>query len=270
MRPGAVTIFRVLALEAVRDSMRRRIVPAVAVVSLLSLLAVDSCTSCAGSADIVQNGRAVALNEVAGWSGTLIYTLLSLWTMLLAGLLGSDHLAETVSDGSAHLVLARPVRRSEFALARLAGAVAVSYAMGALVLTGTAYLLHMRHGVSIGAAGWAGLACAAGALVVAALAMALSLLLPRLATVLTVLAIVGGVVILNSLRLFGAELEGLARIAQQLAPPLCTAVVVALAPWIAPVELSEDPLQVALKLAAWVTVSIAVLLAVFRRRELGS
>jgi ABC-type transport system involved in multi-copper enzyme maturation permease subunit len=270
MRPGAFTVFRVLAAEAFRDSMRRRIVPAVVFVSLLSLLAVDSCTSCAGSTDIVQNGEALALNEVAGWSGMVIYTLLSLWTMLLAGLLGSDHLAETISDGSANLVLARPVRRSEFALARLAGALGVSYAMGALVLTGTAYLLHLRHGVSLGAAAWAGVACAVGALVVAALAMSLSLLLPRLATVLTVMALVGAVVILNSLRLFGADLEGLGYVVQELAPPLCTSVVVALGAWIAPVELSEDPLQLGLKLAAWVIASVGVLLAVFRRRELGS
>lgn len=265
MRPE---IFGILTTEALRDSVRRRIVPVVVCVSLLSLLAVDSCTSCAGSTQIVQNGQAVPLNEVAGWSGTLIYTLLALWIMLLAGLLGSDQLAETVGDGSANLVLARPVRRSEFALARLTGALGIALAMGALVLTGTAYLLHMRHGVSLAAAGWAGAACAVGALVVAALAMSLSLLLPRLATVLTVLALVGAVAVLNTLALFGANLEGFGRVLQQIAPPLCTAVVVALEPWLAPVALGEQPLVLTLRLAAWVFASIAILLAVFRQHEL--
>ena len=122
---------------------------------------------------------------------------------------------------------------------------------------------------TVAAAGWAGAAAAAGALVVAALAMSLSLLLPRLATVLTVLAFVGAVAILNSLGLFGADLEGLGYLVQQLAPPLCTAVVVALGPWIAPVAPSGQPLILTLKLAIWVVASIAILLAVFRRRELG-
>ena len=179
MRPAATTIFCALAGEAFRDATRRKIVPVVVVFALLSLLAVDSCTSCAGSSQVVQNGEQVSVDDISGWTGMLIFAVLSLWTMVLAGLLASDHLAETILDGSANLVLARPVRRSEFALARLTGALGIAYVTGAVVLTVSAYLLHLRNGVPLGAAIWAGLACAAGALVVAALAMALSLHLSR-------------------------------------------------------------------------------------------
>ena len=270
MRPAATTVFCALAGEAFRDAMRRRIVPVVAVFALLSLLAVDSCTSCAGSSQIVENGTEVSTNDISGWTGMLIFTVLSLWTMVLAGLLASDHLAETVLDGSANLILARPVRRSEFALARLAGSLGIAYATGAVVLTVSAYLLHLRNGVSLGAAIWAGLACAAGALVVAALAMTLSLLLARVATAMSVLFFVGAITLVNAFTLFGASLGRLGHILQHFTPPLCTAVVMALKPWIAPVDPEIDPPIMALKLAFWMVASVLILLATFQKRELGS
>ena len=263
-------IFSVLAAEAFRDAMRRRIVPVIAVMSLLSLLAVDSCTSCGGTTQIVQQGDRIPLTEVSGWAGMVIFTVLSLWMMLLAGLLASDHLAETVSDGSANLVLARPVRRSELALARLMGVLGIAYATGAVVLTTSAYLLHLRNGVSLGAAAWAGLAAVVGALVVAAMAMALSLVLTRVATALSVLLFVGAITFVNCLTLFGARLEGAVHFLQHFTPPLCTAVVAALGPWIAPVVPDVDPMVVALKLVFWLIASVALLLAVFRRAELRS
>ncbi len=100
MRPSGVTLFSVLTAEAFRDAMRRRIVPVIAVMSLLSLLAVDSCTSCGGTTQIVQQGDRLPLTEVSGWAGMVIFTVLSLWMMLLGGLLASDHLAETVSEST--------------------------------------------------------------------------------------------------------------------------------------------------------------------------
>jgi ABC-type transport system involved in multi-copper enzyme maturation permease subunit len=262
----------VLVAEAFRDAMRRRIVPVIIVMSLLSLLVVDSCTSCSGTTQIVEQGEQYPLNEsgVSGWAGMVIFTLLSLWMILLAGLLASDHLAETVSDGSANLVLARPVRRGEFAIARLMGVLGIAYATGAVVLTVSAYLLHVRHGVSLGAAAWAGLAAVVGALVVAAIAMAVSLMLTRVATVLTVLVFVGAITFVNSLTLFGAKLEGAAHVLQHFTPPLATAVVVALGPWIAPNTPDVDPIIVCLKLAFWMVASVALLLAVFRRVEIKS
>ena len=270
MRPAATTIFCELAGEAFRDAMRRRIVPVITVFALLSLLAVDSCTSCAGSSQIVQDGEQVSVSEISGWTGMLIFTLLTLWTMVLAGLLASDHLAETVHDGSANLVLARPVRRSEFALARLAGALGIAIATGAVVLTVSAYLLHLRNGVSLGAAIWAGLACAAGALVVAALAMTLSLFLARVSTAMSVLFFVGAITFVNVFTLFGASLGRVGYILQHFTPPLCTAVVVALKPWIAPVVPEVDPTIMVLKLAFWVVASMLILLATFQKQELGS
>jgi ABC-type transport system involved in multi-copper enzyme maturation permease subunit len=270
MRPATTTVFCALAGEAFRDAMRRRIVPVIAVFALLSLLAVDSCTSCAGSGQVVENGAQVTVDDISGWTGMLIFSVLSLWMMVLAGLLASDHLAETVLDGSANLVLARPVRRSEFVLARLTGALGIAYATGAVVLTVSAYLLHFRNGVSLGAALWAGLACAAGALVVAALAMTLSLRLARVATAMSVLFFVGAITLVNAFTLFGASLGRLGSILQHFAPPLCTAVVVFLKPWIAPVVPAVDPTIMVLKLAFWIVASVLVLLATFQRQELGS
>ncbi len=270
MRHAATRVFSELASEAFRDAMRRRIVPVIVVFALLSLLAVDSCTSCAGSSQIVRGGEQVPVHEISGWAGMLIFTVLSLWTMVLAGLLASDHLAETVFDGSANLILARPVRRSEFALARLAGALGIAYVTGAVVLTASAYLLHLRNGVPLAAAIWAGLACAAGALVVAALAMALSLLLARVATAMCVLFFVAAIAFVNVFALFGASLGKIGHIVLYFTPPLCTAVVVALKPWIAPVAPAVDPTIMALKLAFWVIASLLILLAAFQRQELGS
>jgi ABC-type Na+ efflux pump permease subunit len=272
MRPGVLAIFAVLVAEAFRDAMRRRIVPVIVVMSLLSLLAVDSCTSCAATTQIVQQGEQLPATGVgvSGWAGMVIFTLLALWMILLAGMLASDHLAETISDGSANLVLARPVRRGEFAFARLMGVLGIAYATGAVVLTTSAYLLHLRHGVSLGAAAWAGLAAAVGAQIVGAIAMALSLKLTRVATVLSVLAFVGAITFVNCLTLFGAELEGVAHVLQHFTPPLATAVVVALGPWLAPNAPDVDPVIVCLKLAFWMVASMALLLAVFRKVEIRS
>ncbi len=270
MRPATSRILCELAGEALRDATRRRIVPVIAVSALLSLLAVNSCTSCVGSSDLARGGSSVSLEDISGWTGMLIFSVLSLWTMLLAGLLASDHLAETVSDGSANLVLARPVRRSEFALARLAGALGIAYATGALVLTVSAYLLHLRHGVPLAAALWAGLACAAGSLVVAALAMALSLFLARIGTALSVLFFIGAVVFVDVFALFGVSLGKLGEILGHLLPPLCAAVVVALEPWIVPVTPQLDASAVLLKLGFWMIASVLILLVSFQKRELGS
>jgi hypothetical protein len=172
-------VFRALAGEAVHDAVRRRIVPAIAAVSLLSLVVVDSCTSC-GTPSIVQNGVPVELPEIAGWTGMVIFAVLSLWVMVLAGVLASDHLRETLADGSASLVLARPVDRATFALSRLAGVLVIVFVTGAVLLGGSTALLHARHGVAIAGAAWGGLACALGAAVVASLSMTATLFLPRI------------------------------------------------------------------------------------------
>jgi hypothetical protein len=266
MTPPGGRIFWALTGEAVRDAVRRRIVPAIAVISLLSLLMVDSCTSCAPA--ISQNGVPVELPEIAGWTGMVIFAVLALWVMVLAGILGSDHLAETLSDGSASLVLARPVGRPVFALSRLSGALVIAFATGAVLLGGTTALLSARHDVAVASAVWGGLACALGSVAVASLAMTASLFLPRIATVLLVLVGVGVIAITNAIGLFGVELGGLAWAIDRFGPPLGSAVVAALAPWIAPVEVPGDPVELAIRIAAWAVGGVSLLLVVFRHRDI--
>jgi hypothetical protein len=57
---------------------------------------------------------------------------------------------------------------------------------------------------------------------------------------------------------------------QHFTPPLCTAVVVALKPWLELDLPGVDPAIVTLKLAFWMTASVLILLATFQRQELGS
>ena len=71
MTPSPFWVFAALAREALADALRRRLVLAVAVASLLSLQGVESCTSC-GSATFMRNGEVVELpdeiNYTAGFS----------------------------------------------------------------------------------------------------------------------------------------------------------------------------------------------------------
>jgi hypothetical protein len=267
MKPSGARIFRALAGEAVHDAVRRRIVPAVAAVSLLSLVVGDSCTSC-GTPSVVQNGVPIEIPEIAGWAGMVIFAVLALWAMVLAGILASDHLSETLADGSASLVLARPVGRASFALSRLAGVLAIAVATGAVLLGGSAALLHARHGVAIAGAVWGGLACALGAAVVASLAMTASLFLPRIVTVLAVLAGVGVIAGVNAIGLFGVELGGVAWGIDRFGPPLGSAIVAAVAAWIEPVEVPVDFFELAVRIAAWAVAGASLLVVVFRRRDI--
>ena len=111
MTPTPTRPFAALAREALGDALRRRLVLAIAVASLLSLQMVDSCTSC-GSASVTRNGETVALSDVAGFAAIAVAIACGLWTILLAGALASDHLAEPLQDGSASLVLDSPGARS--------------------------------------------------------------------------------------------------------------------------------------------------------------
>jgi hypothetical protein len=258
----------VLVIEALLDGVRRRIVPVIAVLSVLSLLVIDSCTAC-GSGSFTVNGQTLDVPTVAGWSGLVVFVVLALWTMVLAGILGSDHLVQTLSDGSATLTLARPVGRNTFALARLAGALAIALTVGAVLLSATALLMHVRAGAPLGSAAWGSLACASGALTVAALAMTASLFLPQIATVLLVLASVGSIAFTNLLALFGAELGGLAGAIDRYGPPLCTAIAVSLAPWVESTAIEGNAAELALRLAVWAGAAVGLLALAFRRSEIG-
>jgi ABC-type transport system involved in multi-copper enzyme maturation permease subunit len=268
MTPDGGRVFSVLAREALADALRRRLVLAIAVASLLSLQLVDSCTSC-GSATIVSNGKVVQLPDVAGMGALAVMIACALWTMLLAGFLASDHLTEPLQDGSAALLLARPVGRGRFALARLAGVLAIALASGALLLLATGALLHARQGLAWGPALPAFAACAAAATTVGALAMLASLYLPRVATVLLVMMAVGGIAAVNVAGLFGAELAGLAGAVQRFGPPLVGPVALALRDWIAPTAVPGNALTLALRQIAWMLASAAALVHAFRRVDVA-
>jgi len=245
VRASASRVFRALLGEAIHDAIRRRIVPAIAVVSLMSLMMVDGCTSCAAAPTIVQNGVSVEIPEVAGWTGIVIFSVLALWTMVLAGVLASDHLAEVLGDGTAPLVLSRPVSRASFALARLGGVLVIALVTGMVLLGGTT------------------------ALFTASLAMSASLYLPRIATVMVVLVGVGMIATVNAIGMFQVELGGVAWAIDRFGPPLGTSVATALAPWIAPAEISADPLEVSVRAAAWAVAGVALLVVSFRKQDIG-
>ena len=267
MTPDPPRVFAALAREALADALRRRLVLAVAVASLLSLQLVESCTSC-GSATLMRDGQVVELPEVAGVGALAVMVAAALWTLLLAGFLASDHLAEPLDDGSAALLLARPVGRGRFALARLAGALAIALASGALLLLATAALLHARQGLPWWPVLPAFAACAAAASTVGALAMLASLYLPRVATVLLVLMGVTGVAAVNVAALFGAELGGLVGAVERFGPPLISPVALALREWLAPSTLPGNGLAIALRQIAWMLASAALLVHAFRRVEI--
>jgi ABC-type transport system involved in multi-copper enzyme maturation permease subunit len=258
--PGA---FAALAREAVRDGIRRRIVPAIVGVCLLSLAGIDSCTSCA--AQITINGQTTP--AAPGWTALVLFVALGLWTMILAGLLAADHLATTLEDGSARLVLARPVARETFVGARLAGVLAVALVTGAVLLGMAVALLRARLGVTVGPALIASLAVVGGTVTSGALVMALSLVLPRVASILIVLAAIPTIAVVNIASGLGAELGGAMGVLDRFGPPLASAMMVALAPWFSDAP-SEGGAVLALRLGVWAVASLGLLVVAFRRTEL--
>jgi hypothetical protein len=267
MRPSAPKQFRTLAGEAILDAVRRRIVAVIAVVSLLSLMLVDTCTTCAGG-EVVVNGQMRQIAAIAGWTGAVTFAVLGLWSILLAGVLASEHLAQTLDDGSATLALARPVGRGSFAFARLAGSLLIAFATGAVLLGGTALFLNARSDLPMGPALVAGASCAVGAVTLAALAMTASLYLPRIATVMLVFVATGAITLANLVGMFRDASGGVLEILDRFGPPLCASIVLALAPWIDEVRIPGSPLEIAIRHGGWAVAALALLGAVFRRVEL--
>lgn len=263
-----MSAFRPLAAESLRDALRRRIVAAVVVLSLLSLLAVDSCTSCAGG-QIVVNGHLERLDQIAGAIGLVVIATLGLWVIALAGLLGADHLQQALEDGSAALCLARPVSRDTFVVARLAGAVALAGFAGAVLFVAAGFLLAERSGLRPGPVAWAGLACAGGALTTGAFSMAASLRLPRVATLFLVLAILGLITTANALGAAAHLQGGLLAWIDRFGPPLASSLGLALQPWLGAVQLHGSAVDVAFRLVLWSALGVGVLIAAFRRVEIG-
>jgi hypothetical protein len=264
--PGPLAQLLALAGESVRDAVRRRIAVALAALSLLALVAVESCTSC-GAASLVVDGMPLDATRLLGWTGMLLYALLALWTVALAGALASDHLEQTLADGSALLALARPVGRGTFALARLAGALAVSLGTGAVLLAGAAFFLRVRYGLALGPAAAGAAFAALGAVSVAALAMTASLFLPRLATIALVFAGVAAIAFANVAGLAGAELAPPWEALHRFAPPLGSGLALAFSAWTGRDVPASTPLVLA-RLALWAVFAPALLAFAFRRLDL--
>lgn len=265
MTPSPFAQLLALSGESLRDAVRRRIAAALAVLALLSLAVVDSCTAC-GAGTFMVNGVPVEGSRVFGWTGMLLYALLALWTIAVSGALASDHLQQALDDGSAQLSLARPVGRGVFALARLAGALAVSLGTGAVLLVGAALFLHARYGFSLAPAAL-GAACAAlGAISIASLAMTASLFLPRLATLALVFLGVALIAGANVAALAGTELSAGWTALDRFAPPLGTGLALAVAEWSGH-ALTASPALVAARLVLWAAFGPALLAFCFRRVE---
>lgn len=266
MIPSPLSQLRILTSEAVRDSARRRIVAGMVVLSLLSLFVVDSCTSCA-SGPVTVNGREVEASGLLGFTSIVLFGMIALWTVALAGVLAADHLTQTLDDGSARLVLARPVGRGVFALARLAGSLVISLGTGAVLLGMSAFFLNARHDYGLLPAAWGAGVAALGALTIASLAMVASFWLPRLLTFLAVFCVVASVAFTNWTALAGAELSTFWAAVDQFGPPIGTGLALAASLWTGQ-ELDAEPLHVCIRLVLWAVFSPALLAVLFSRREI--
>lgn len=272
-----MSAFLALWGEALRDAVRRKLVAAIAVTSLLSLLVLDNCAGCAPV--LQMNGEARDAASLAPYLGTILITLVGLWVVTLAGLLASDHLTQALEDGHATTALARPVSRHAFAFARLAGALSVALAAGAGLLGTTAFWVTTRSNLPAAPAVLAGLGCALACATVAAFSMAVSLWLPRLATWLAVLATVFTTTLAAGTSFASAEVAS--RLAElfpnawallagldHYGPPIASAMLRALAPWIGDAALPADFAAVLARGAVWTALGAGALAAAFRRIEL--
>ena len=259
--------FSILTLEAIRDAIRRRIVAVVAGISLLSLMLIDRCTSFRAGTMTLNDAELDPLN-VEGWTSSITFGVLGLWVIVLAGVLAAEHLAHTLTDGSAVHTLSRPVGRSTFALARLTGALIIALATGVLLLGGTAFFVYTRYELPLGPAALAGLLCALAAIATGALAMSVSLYLPHIASVLLIFAYVGTVTLANGISLLAGEPSGILGVVDRYGPPLCTAMAFALSPWIQPLGPEPATGAVALRLFLWAGGGLLLLRFVFQRVEL--
>ena len=81
MSPAASRQFRALAVEAVLDAVRRRVVAAIAVLSLLGLWLVQSCT---GAWSVTNSGQPMDSSNLLGWTSTILFGTLALgWASAL-------------------------------------------------------------------------------------------------------------------------------------------------------------------------------------------
>jgi ABC-type transport system involved in multi-copper enzyme maturation permease subunit len=258
--------------EALLDALRRRLVFAIGFASLVSLMVLDKCAGCAPVMQV--NGQVANAESVAPAIGVGLLVVVGLWVVTLAGLLASDHLAQTLEDGHAAAVLARPVRRDELAFARLAGSLTVSLAAGALLLGASAFWIATRNALPIGPALLASLACALACVTVSAFAMAASLALPRLAVWLLVFGLVffttlaTGISAAQAMRGEALPAASLLGLLHRFGPPIASGMLPALAGWLPQVTLPSELGATLVRGVVWAALGLATLAAAFRRVEL--
>ncbi len=114
----------------------------------------------------------------------------------------------------------------------------------------------------------AALAIGVGAWSVAALAIGVSLALPRAATLLVLGGLGTAVVAIEAAGIFGARMDGIAGAVAGLGPAWVAAPVSALAPWLRELHIPGPPEWPVARAIAWAGIATAALLARFRRVDL--
>ena len=271
--------FALLTLAALRAAARSFGIWAVALLCVLALLFLETCAGCSGAGTLVLNGEALllggALSELTALVMALSVAAMLVW---LAGMLAVDPLRRSLRDGSAALALVRPVSRSAFALAQLAGVLTVAWSAAALLLGASAWLLGARLGLDLAPLPGLGLACALGCVVTAALALAASTRLPRFVTTLGVSLLL---LPLDLLFAMGALPPGAATWLARLWPPLVSSLLAPLLHWLpgwlpggllpfgAGALLELDPAVLLLRLACWALLALVLLVLSLQTLELG-
>jgi ABC-type transport system involved in multi-copper enzyme maturation permease subunit len=269
---GSLRAFAALAAEAFRDGLRRRFAFAVALFLLAAGMGAESCTDLRGASFSV-NQHAIPTEVLAGFVAPLLVAWQAIAVLLITGVVAAEHLSRPLAEGSAALWLARPVSRETFAGARLAGALGIGLGAGALLLGTSASLLAVRQHLPVAPALAAALAAALGALAVAALAMATSLVLGRSAVLLLVVGGIPAIALANAVVLVGqlvhpdVEVGGVLGAVDRFAPPLGTAIFAAVAPWNPHVDATGMLGSALGRLAVWAIGATLLLVLAFRRTE---
>lgn len=258
-------VFVALARESFHDALRDRVGLGVLALAVLLALGVDRCTGF--GAGIQLNGRTIDPHLLARVIGPISFVTTGLVLVASAGLLACDALARPLGDGSAWSVLCRPIGRLPWALARLAGSLALAASAGVAVLLGATLLLASRHELSA-VPGLVGSAVfVADALAVASLALAMSLVLPRLLAFFAVLLWVQIVVVTNVAHMMGALFGGWLGALERFGPPIGTALLFAVAPWVGVRPATPELLACALRLLAWTAAGLLATAFLLRRVE---
>lgn len=256
-----------LTFEAVRDGLRSRAGLGVALAGILCLMIVHRCTGL----EVVASGfdgREIDPTAMTRMLGPVLYGMVALFLVAAVGLVAADGLARPIEEGSVSLWLARPVSRSTYALARLAGALLLGGGTGVVVLLAATGLLNLRHGLALGPGALGAAIFFFEAIVVAGIAMAASLVLPRLVTLFLVVLWIQLVVFANTAHMLGARPGGWLGTMEQMGPPLGTALLFAVSPWVGVETNFEQAAWVFGRLGAWAIASALLVVVAFRRIEL--